>query len=101
MPSGQKTGWSDVWIEAVVAARSSSRQVRQEIVHSFYANLKKVQNRGGMSGEARASRWKENQGGKDELAARGNAGNAAAVAAAKAHETTIYCFRSGPTYSEL
>ncbi len=63
--------------------------LRQEIVHSFYTNLKKVQNRGGMAGEARDSRWKENQEGRDELAARGNAGNAAAVATAKAREVCI------------
>ena len=60
--------------------------LRREIIQSFYANLKKVQNRGGSTGEARASRWKENQGGAGDEPATGNAGNAAAVAATKARE---------------
>ena len=51
--------------------------------------LKKVQNHGGMAGEARASRWKGNQDGGDELAASRNASNAAAVAGAKAQEVSM------------
>jgi hypothetical protein len=66
--------------------------LRRSIVQSFYANLKQVQPHSASTGKARAARWKEGQGGSGDEIAKGNAGNAAAVAAEKAREVRKLLF---------